>query len=66
MSGNMGHNREKSYEEYPYLIKKACSMRRRISDVVNHARIFPLDSIRFLTSIVFHGIRDAVRDRCDK
>lgn len=66
MSGNMGHNREKSYEEYPYLIKKACSMGRRIGDVVNHARIFPLDSIRFLTSIMFHGIRDAVRDRCDK
>lgn len=61
MSGNMGHNREKSYEEYPYLIKKVCSMGRRISDVVNHARIFPLDSIRFLTSIMFHGIRDAVR-----
>lgn len=66
MSGNMGHNREKSYEEYPYLIKKACSMGRRISDVVNHAKIFPLDSIRFLTSIMFHGIRDAVRDRSDK
>lgn len=61
MSGNMGHNREKSYGEYPYLIKKVCSMGRRISDVVNHARIFPLDSIRFLTSIMFHGIRDAVR-----
>lgn len=66
MSGNMGHNRERSYGKYPYLIKKACSMGRRISDVVNHARIFPLDSIRFLTSIVFHGIRDAVRDRSDK
>lgn len=66
MSGNMGHNRENSYGEYPYLIKKACSMGRRISDVVNHARIFPLDSIRFLTSIVFHGIRDAVIDRSDK
>lgn len=66
MSGNMGHNREKSYEEYPYLIKKACSMGRRISDVANHARIFPLDSIRFLTGIMFHGIRDAVRDRSDK
>lgn len=66
VSGNMGHNREKSYGEYPYLIKKACSMGRRISDVVNHARIFPLDSIRFLTSIMFHGIRDAIRDRSDK
>lgn len=66
MSGNMGHNREKGYGEYPYLIKKVCSMGRRISDVVNHARIFPLDSMKFLTSIMFHGIRDAVRDRSDK
>lgn len=66
MSGNMGHNRERSYGDYPYLIKKACSMGRRISDVVNHARIFPLDSIRFLNSIVFHGICDAVRYRSDK
>lgn len=66
MSGNMGHNMEKSYEEYPYFIKKACSMGRRISDVVNHTRIFPLDSIRFLGSIVFHGILDAVRDWSDK
>lgn len=66
MSGNMGQNREKSYGEYPYLIKKAFSMGRRISDVVNHARIFPLDSLKFLTSIMFHGIRDAVRDRSDK
>ncbi len=66
MSGNMGHNREMSYGDYPYLIKKACSMGRRINDVANHARIFPLDSIRFLTSIVFHGIRDAVIDRSDK
>lgn len=63
MSGNMGHNREKSYGEYPYLIKKAFSMGRRISDVVNHARIFPLDSMKFLTSIMFHGICDAVRGR---
>lgn len=66
MSGNMGQNREKSYGEYPYLIKKAFSMGRRISDVVNHARIFPLDSIRFLNSIVFHGICDAVRYWSDK
>ena len=66
MSGNMGHNRERSYGEYPYLIKKAFSMGRRISDVVNHARIFPLDSMKFLTSVMFHGICDAVRDRSDK
>ena len=61
MSGNMGHNRERNYSEKPYLIRKFCSMFRRVSDVLSHARIFPLDSIRFLPSLVFHGFKDAVR-----
>lgn len=62
MSGNFGHNRDRSYfEKYPYVIRKFCSFGRRIKDMFNHARIFPLDSVRFLSSIVFHGIRDAVR-----
>ncbi len=67
MSGNMGHRRGSWLMEHDswfarqYVVKKAFSMGRRIGDVVNHARIFPLDSIRFLNSIVFHGIRDAMR-----
>ena len=61
MSGNMGHNREKSYGKYPYMIKKACSMGRRISDVVNHAKIFPLDSLRFSFAIMKNGVVSALR-----
>lgn len=62
MSGNFGHNRDRSYfEKYPYVIRKFCSFGRRVGDMFRHARIFPLDSMRFLSSIVFHGIQDAVR-----
>ena len=62
MSGNFGHNRDSSYwTKYPYLIRKAFSMKCRVGDLINHARIFPLDSLRFMPSIVGHGIRSAAR-----
>lgn len=62
MSGNFGHNRDSSYwTKYPYLIRKAFSMKRRVGDLINHARIFPLDSLRFFPSIVGYGLRSAAR-----
>lgn len=61
-SGNMGHNRDMShFSKYPYLIRKCVSMGRRIGDLINHARIFPLDSLRFFPKIMFNGVRSAVR-----
>lgn len=61
-SGNMGHNRDMShFSKYPYLIRKCVSMGRRISDMINHARIFPLDSLRFFPRIMFNGVRSAMR-----
>ena len=61
-SGNMGHNRDMShFSKYPYLIRKCVSMGRRISDLINHARIFPIDSLRFLPTIMFNGVRSAIR-----
>lgn len=61
-SGNMGHNRDMShFSKYPYLIRKCVSMSRRISDLINHARIFPLDSLRFFPRIMFNGVRSAMR-----
>ena len=61
-SGNMGHNRDMShFSKYPYLIRKCISMGRRIGDLINHARIFPLDSPRFLPTIMFNGVRSAMR-----
>ncbi len=61
MSGNFGHNRDNSFRKCPYIIRKAYSMGRRIGDAANHARIFPLDSIRFLPRIVLNGLRSAMR-----
>lgn len=60
--GNMGHNRDMSYfEKYPYLVRKVCSLGRRCGDLISHARIFPLDSLRFFPRIMFNGLMSAVR-----
>ena len=62
MSGNFGQNRDMSYYgKYPYVIRKCCSMWMRVSDLFHHARIFPLDSLRFFPRIIFNGVRSAVR-----
>lgn len=61
-SGNMGHNRDMShFSKYPYLIRKCVSMGRRIGDLINHARIFALDSLRFFPRIMFNGVRSAMK-----
>ena len=58
--GNMGHNRGSWLMEHDswfarrYVVRKAFSMFRRIGDLINHARIFPLDSLRFFPYIVFN------------
>lgn len=60
--GNFGHNRDMSYYgNKPYVVQKVISMNRRISDLYRHARIFPLDSVRFLPYIVVNGVRSAIR-----
>ncbi len=66
-SGNMGHNRgswlmdHDSWLSRQYVVRKAFSMFRRIGDLINHARIFPLDSLRFFPRIMWNGIRSAMR-----
>lgn len=60
MSGNFGHNRDSSYMKYPYLIRKCFSMSQRIGDLIRHSRIFPLDSLRFSSAIMWNGVRSAV------
>lgn len=62
MSGNMGHNRDMShFSKQPYFFRKFISMGRRIGDLINHARIFPLNSLRFFPRIMWNGVRSAVR-----
>jgi hypothetical protein len=59
--GNFGHNRDSNYMKYPYVIRKCFSMGRRIGDSFRHARIFPLDSLRFFPYMMFNGVRSAMR-----
>lgn len=60
--GNFGHNRDTSYYgKYPFLIRKIISMGWRIGDLFRHARIFPLDSIRFFPKLMYVGLRSAVK-----
>ena len=60
--GNFGHNRDMSYYGiYPFLVRKCISMGQRVGDLMNHARIFPLDSLRFLPAMLVNGVRSAVR-----
>ena len=60
--GNMGHNRDMSYfQKYPFIIRKLISARRRISDLINHARIFPSDSLRFSYTIMMNGLKSVMR-----
>lgn len=62
ISGNFGHNRDHLYfEKYPYLIRKCVSFGRRVGDLARHARIFPLDSLRFSFAIIWNGVRSAMR-----
>lgn len=60
-SGSFGHNRETNHSERSYVSKKAHSMGRRLSDSFHHARIFPLDSLRFMPTIMFQGLMSAAR-----
>lgn len=61
-SGNMGHNRDMShFSKKPYLVRKCVSMGRRVSDLFNHARIFPMDSLRFFPRIMWNGVVSAVK-----
>lgn len=59
--GNMGHNREKCYGNYPYLIRKCISAFRRIGDLASHARAFPMDSLKFSFAILQNGVNSAIR-----
>lgn len=59
--GNFGHNRDHSYfEKYPYLIRKSVSFGRRVGDLVRHAQIFPIGSLRFFPSMLVNGVRSVV------
>ena len=62
MSGNFGHNRDHNAFGQSYVTKKVRSMRRQINDSIHHAKIFPLDSLRFMPSIMIQGLKSAARE----
>lgn len=56
--GNFGHNRDTSYYgKYPFFIRKAISASWRFKDWLRHARIFPMDSIRFLFGMTISSFK---------
>ena len=60
--GNMGHNRDMSYySKYPYVIRKCISMKQRIGDLISHASIFPLDSLRFFPKMMIDRVKSAIK-----
>lgn len=61
MSGNFGQNRDSKYKQYPFVLKKFFAMTRRLGDLLNHALIFPMDSIRFCPGIMINGIHAAAK-----
>lgn len=63
--GNFGHNRDMSYyENKPFIVRKAISFKQRVSDLCRHARIFPVNSLRFFWGITVNGVYAAmVKDK---
>lgn len=60
--GNMGHSRDlRFYGNKSFIRRKIGAFEVRVGDLFRHARLFPLDSIRFFPSIVFNGVRSAIK-----
>lgn len=59
--GNFGHNNRRDYSGMSYLARKLRSFWGRLSDMLRHVRIFPLDSIRFFGGVLQSGLHAAVR-----
>ena len=60
--GNFGHNRDMShFAKYPFVVRKCISMGRRIGDIINHAKIFPMSSLRFFPRIMYNGMVSAIK-----
>ncbi|MBP3198572.1 MAG: nucleotidyltransferase family protein [Butyrivibrio sp.] len=59
--GNFGHKQRRDYNGMSYLRRKFVSFWGRLSDMLRHFRIFPLDSIRFFGGVLRSGLHAAVR-----
>ena len=59
--GNFGHKQRRDFTGMSYLKRKLVSPWGRLSDMLRHFRIFPLDSIRFFGGVLSSGLYAAVR-----
>mgnify|MGYP002626650644 CR=1 FL=1 len=59
--GNFGHNQRRDFSGMSYMKRKFVSFWGRMSDMLRHFRIFPLDSIRFFGGVLRSGLHAAVR-----
>lgn len=60
--GNFGQNRDMNYlNGRPFVERKAVSLKQRVGDVMNHARIFPFDSWMFFYGILKTGVKAAFK-----
>lgn len=59
--GNFGHNQRRDFSGMSYLKRKFVSFWGRLSDMLRHFKIFPLDSIRFFGGVLRSGLHAAVR-----
>lgn len=59
--GNFGHNQRRDFTGMSYMKRKFVSFWGRLSDMLRHFRIFPLDSIKFFGGVLRSGLHAAVR-----
>lgn len=57
-TGNFGHNREIKRSKY-YLVGKTQAAWFKMGDFARHAKLFPLDSVKFYCHYLVDGIRQA-------
>lgn len=61
-TGNFGKNRDLTYyQRYPYFIRKAISLNRRVTDFFSLLMIFPKHSLKFYSKTFFYGIKAVVK-----
>ena len=59
--GNFGHKQRRDFTGMPYVKRKFFSFWGRLSDMLRHFTVFPLDSIRFFGGVLRSGLHAAVR-----
>lgn len=59
--GNFGHNRDNSYFNKPFIVRKTISFNRHLGDFFCHLTISPITSMRVFCRTVLKGIKAAIK-----